>query len=133
MYATTYRGAAAYQQTNVQSRSPLELVVLLYDGALRHLVASREAMVRKDALARRSSLSRAMAIVAELQSTLNITEGGDLARSLDALYAYVIERIVQANMHNDPQPLEEAERLLRPLRDAWSQIAVDLPAAASQR
>ena len=133
MYATIARGAAAYQQTNVQSRSPLELVVLLYDGALRHLVASREAMVRKDALARRSGLSRAMAIVAELQSTLNITEGGDLARSLDALYAYVIERIVQANMHNDPQPLEEAERLLRPLRDAWSQIAVDLPAAASQR
>jgi flagellar protein FliS len=128
MYAQTVRGAAAYQQTNVQSSTPLQLVVLLYDGAIRHLVTSRDAIARKDAHARRASLSKAMAIVAELQSTLNITEGGDVARSLDALYAYVIDRIVKANMDSDPAPLEEAERLLRPLRDAWAQIA-NAPAA----
>lgn len=130
MYGTSLRGAAAYQQTSVQSSSPIQLIVLLYDGALRHLAASREAMIRSDAHGRRHGLSRALAIVAELQSTLNITDGGDIARSLDSLYAYVIERIIQANMGGDPKPLEEAERLLRPLRDAWSAIADGAPAAA---
>ena len=76
---------------------------------------------------RRDGLSRAMAIIAELQSTLNVKEGGEIARSLDSLYVYVLELVVQANLHNDPRPLEEAERLLAPLREAWSQVAAGAP------
>lgn len=127
MYAMSVRGAAAYKQTSVQSSSPLQLVVLLYDGAIRHLTAAREAMGRRDMVARRDGLSRAMAIVAELQSTLNLKEGGDVAKSLDNLYVYILELIVQANLRNDPRPLEEAERLLAPLRDAWAQVASGAP------
>ena len=123
MYAMSSRGAAAYRQTSVQSSSPLQLVVLLYDGAIKHMSAARDAMARRDLVARREGFSRAMAIVAELQSTLNLKEGGEVAQSLDRLYVYVLDLLVQANVRHDPRPLEEAERLLAPLRDAWSQVA----------
>ena len=131
MYATSTRGAAAYRQTSVQSSSPLQLVVLLYDGAIRHLGAARDAMHRRDMVARKEALSRAMAIIAELQSTLNVRDGGDVARSLDNLYVYVLDLIVKANMGNDARPLEEAERLLDPLRDAWAQLASGTPALST--
>ena len=123
MQATYVRGAAAYRQTSVQSSSPLGLVVMLYDGALRHLLAARDASARGDARGRRDGLSKAMAIVAELQSTLNIAEGGEIASSLDSLYTYVMERLVAAGTSGDVRPIEEAEHLLRPLREAWSEIS----------
>ena len=84
MYLTTRSVARSrISQTSVQSSSPLELVVLLYDGALRHLVAAREAIDRQDLITRREALSKALAIVTELQSTLNLEEGGAVAQQLD--------------------------------------------------
>ena len=68
MQQTLARGAQAYIQTQIQSRSPLELVVMLYDGALRFLQQTVDAMERGDLIAKRDSLSRAMAIVTEKTS-----------------------------------------------------------------
>ena len=65
--------------------------MLLYDGALRHLVAAREAIDRQDLITRREALSKALAIVTELQSTLNLEEGGASAQQLDGLYTYMTE------------------------------------------
>ena len=123
MYGQRGRAAGAYQQTQVQSSSPLELVVLLYDGALRHLAAARDAMVQQNLTVRRSSLSRTLAIVTELQTTLNLKDGGTVAESLDSLYTYIIGRLLDANIRHDADAITEVERLMRSLRDAWAQIA----------
>jgi flagellar secretion chaperone FliS len=131
MYATA-RGAAAYRQTHVQSSSPLELVVLLYNGLLKHVVALRDAVESKDLVAKRDHLSRALAILAELQSTLNMAEGGDIAKSLDALYSYATDRLTDFNVRGDRAALDEVERLLTPLRDAWTEIAASRPAAVAR-
>jgi flagellar protein FliS len=122
------RAAAAYRQTAVQSSSPLGLVVLLYDGALKHVVAAREAISVNDLRARRDHLSRTLAIISELQSTLDVEKGGDLARSLDSLYTYVTDRLLDVNVKKDPTALDEVERILASLRGAWAQIAA-APAA----
>jgi flagellar protein FliS len=132
MYAQHVRGATAYRQTSVQSSSPLELVVLLYDGAIRHLVAAREAMGRHDLVARRDAFSKALAIVTELQSTLNLEEGGGVAASLDGLYTYIMGRLVDPAARKDMGTLDEVERLLRSLRDAWAQIAADAVASGAR-
>jgi flagellar protein FliS len=132
MYAQHVRGASAYRQTSVQSSSPLELVVLLYDGALRHVVAAKDAAHRKDLVARREASSKALAIVTELQITLNLEDGGAVATSLDSLYTYMMERLVYATARKDSTALDEVEKLLRSLRDAWAQIAAD-PSAAGHR
>ena len=77
--ATTGRGVQAYQAVHVQSRSPLEPVVMLFAGALRFLQQARDAQARGDVRTRAHGVSRALAIVGELQNTLNMDEGGALA------------------------------------------------------
>ena len=69
------RGAMAYQKVDAQSRSPLELVVMLYDGAIRFLGEALEADARNDHRIRAAPVSKALAIVGELRSTLNLDEG----------------------------------------------------------
>jgi flagellar secretion chaperone FliS len=130
MQQTLARGAQAYIQTQIQSRSPLELVVMLYDGGLRFLQQTVDAMQRGDLVAKRDSLSRAMAIVAELHGMLDLEQGGEVAASLDSLYTYMMERLTTANQQRDPAPVAEVMRLMTSLRDAWSQIAQAPPPAA---
>jgi flagellar secretion chaperone FliS len=123
MTPTMARGAEAYYQTHVQSRSPLELVVMLYDGGLRFLEQAAEAMDNGDMVAKATAMSRSFAILAELQNTLNVGEGGELARQLDALYGYMNDRLVDANTQRSSAPIRDVIRLMQPLRDAWSQVA----------
>ena len=128
------RAAQAYVQTHVQSRSPLELVVMLYDGLLRFIGEAQSALASQDLHGKREAMSRALAILSELQSTLNMEHGGDLAQSLDALYTYINGRLLEGSLQNDPLPLDECARLLRPLREAWSEIAAqDVCAGAHAR
>lgn len=133
MYASMSRGIASYRQTEVQSRTPLELVVMLYDGALRFIGQAREAIVRRDIPARHQAVSRALAIISELQSTLDMKAGGDIAPELDRLYAYVAERLTRASIDQDPGPLDEAIRVLTPLREAWATISSVPGASAGAR
>jgi len=123
--------ATAYRQTETESRTPLELVVMLYDGALRHIAASRAAIARGDAPGATRANSRALAIVSELQNTLDVERGGSIAESLDELYRYVTARLVDASFRRDPAALDEAANLLKPLRDAWSTIAQSQAATAA--
>jgi flagellar protein FliS len=130
MQHTLARGAEAYRQTHVQSRSPLELIVMLYDGALRFLRETEDAMRRGDLIAKRDALSRVFAILSELQSTLNIEQGGETAASLDSLYTYMIHRLTEANLQLQPAPVQEVITLLSGLRDAWATVAQTPPPAA---
>lgn len=117
------KGAQAYLQTQVQSRTPVELVVLLYDGAIKFLGQARDAMAQRDLLAKREAMSRGTAIIQELQHMLNMEAGGEVAERLDALYTYILGRCYDSNTQLDPAGLEESIKLLTPLRDAWSAIA----------
>jgi flagellar protein FliS len=130
MQQTMARGAEAYRQTHVQSRSPLELIVMLYDGALRFTRETVEAMERGDLVAKRDALSKSLAILAELQGTLNLEQGGETAASLDSLYTYMINRLTEANVQRTAAPVHEVIRLLNGLRDAWAQAAQTPPPAA---
>jgi flagellar protein FliS len=120
---TMSRGADVYRRTNVHTRSPLELVVMLYDGALQSLGEARAAIGRKDVPARVKAISHAMAILTELQGTLNVKEGGKIAEELDRLYAYAINRLLDVTTKHDAKGVDDVLKILTPLRDAWSQIA----------
>ena len=120
---TAQRMLSTYRQTEVQSRTPLELVVMLYDGGLAFLHQARAAIERNDIPARREATTRALAVVSQLQSTLNMEAGGDVARQLDELYSWITGRILAATMDNRVEPLDEAARVLAMLRDSWVTIA----------
>lgn len=115
--------AAAYQKVQVTSRSPLELVVMLYDGALVALEQARAALKAGDLAAKRDAMSRAFAILGELQNSLDLEAGGEVGARLDALYTYLGERLTAANATCDAAPLAEAIHLLSVVREGWVAIA----------
>ena len=125
------RGADAYRRVEAESRSPIELVVMLYDGALRFVADARDAHQQQDLVRRGRALSRAMAIVAELQNTLNLRDGGAIGIELDRLYTYITSRLVAVNATGDAAALDEITKLLLPLRDAWAQITPGTPKGAA--
>jgi flagellar protein FliS len=117
------RGAEAYRRVTADTRSPMELVVMLYDGAIRFVGEARDAADRNDIAKRTRAVSRALAIVTELQNTLRLEDGGDVARELDRLYDYLTARLLDSNIKRDRKALDEVHRLLSTVRDGWAQAA----------
>jgi flagellar protein FliS len=115
--------ANQYLNTQVRSSTPLELVVLLYDAALRHAVAARDAMVRRDISTRRAAMSKLMAVVGELQHTLDLERGGAVARQLDDLYSWALTQLLDATVHQDARRIDDVHRVLTILREGWATIA----------
>jgi len=127
MYAPPHRGAAAYQQTQVQCGTPVELVVKLYDAAVTNMVKARDSLARGDLRGKRDAVSRTLAVLSELQATLDMKRGGEIAQSLDGLYTYIAGRVVDFNATRNAASLEEAHRLMSTLREGWQQIATAKP------
>ena len=121
MYGAT--AASQYLGIQVESSTPLERVVLLYDAAVRWVGTARDAMDRKDIPTRREAVSRAMAIVGELQQSLDMDRGGATAAELDRLYTWMTEQLTDAVIRQDARPLADVERHLVTLGDAWRTIA----------
>ena len=128
---TAARGANQYKQTQVKSSTPLELVVMLYDAALQSGATARDAMARRDVPARKAALSRMLAIIAELQNTLDLERGGKIATDLDNLYAWAASRLLDATVQQHVRPIDDVIRVFEPLRDAWRTIATQPPAAVN--
>jgi flagellar secretion chaperone FliS len=117
------RGADAYRRTEAQSATPLQLVVMLYDGALRFLAEARSAQQAGDIATRARAVRKVSAIIAECQSTLNLETGGAVAVKLDGLYTYISARLIDITVKKDATAIDEVARLVATLREAWSQAA----------
>ncbi|MDA8129110.1 MAG: flagellar export chaperone FliS [Betaproteobacteria bacterium] len=111
-------------ETGVLAASPVQLIVMLYEGAE---LAVRKAIrhIGEGDLAKKSAaISQASAIVLDgLRAALDLKHGGDIALQLDALYDYMNKRLMLAHLNNQTAPLEEVLGLLRELHDAWLQVA----------
>lgn len=115
-------------ETSVSTASSHQLVTLLYDGFFDAISQARGAMRSKDVETKAKALSRAIAIVDEgLKACLDMSQGGEIANNLNALYGYITLRITQANLHNDEAPLQECVNLMTPLREAWIAIGQQVP------
>lgn len=129
--------ARAYQAQSVLTASPGQLVLMLYDGALKFLALAKDGFSQPESNPRRFeqinvNLQKAQNIIAELQATLNRDAGGDLAVTLDRLYDYYARRLFEANVKKRVEPLVEVERFLKELRDAWAEMLKKEEAARVQ-
>lgn len=137
MVATGY--ARTYRTNAVLTASPGQLVLMLYDGALKALNLAKEAFaLPADDFRRIESINthllKAQAILNELQSGLNMEAGGEFARTMHRLYDYHNRRLFEANLRKEIEPVIEVERLVRELRDAWAQMLSQQPdAGAAER
>jgi flagellar protein FliS len=134
MFGTMQRGVNAYAkvglETSVVSASPHKLIVMLFDGALVAVLSALSHMKAHEIPQKGAAISKAIDIINNgLRASLDKKAGGEIAVSLDALYGYMNERLLLANLNNAPGMLEEVHTLLTDLRSAWCEIG-DKPAVA---
>lgn len=129
-------GSQAYAQvgleSSVMSASPHQLIVLLFDGARSALVRARILLQQNDIVGKGYALSKAIDIITNgLKAGLDIEKGGELAENLAALYDYMVQCLMIANLHNDAKVIDEVETLLNSISDAWRQIGPTAQAVQS--
>ena len=124
------------------SASPHQLVLLLFDGAIDAIADARMRMNMGDIPGKGKAIGRASRIIGEgLLPALDMERGGQIAVNLRSLYEYMMKRLVEANLHNQPELLGEVMSLLYELRGAWAQIgqrnapvpATSMPAPRQER
>lgn len=119
--------------TAVEAASPHKLILMLYDGLLRHLRLSKAYMQKGDLAAKATSLSKAISIIDQgLRAALNDDQGGDIAKHLRALYDYSERQLVYANSRNDAAKIDEVIALIEPLRTAWHGIGSEVTQPAAR-
>ena len=122
-------GYQAYHHNAVATAAPEQLVVMLFDGALRfsrRAIAAYEAGQRPQAT---QAIGRVTSIVNELNATLDLEAGGDIARNLRSIYGFVNRHLVEAVREADPNRVLQAAQLLAELREAFSEASKEVRAA----
>ena len=112
----------AYERTQVNTADQRQLIVMLYDGAIRFLQKADKLIEARDVEGAHGNLLRARQIVNELLSTLRPEKAGAIGENLKRLYVYMFNRLVEANLTKDREIVREVERLLVTLRDGWNGI-----------
>ncbi|RMF85993.1 MAG: flagellar export chaperone FliS [Nitrospirae bacterium] len=112
-------GYQQYRTTQTETADSGELLLMLYDGAIRFVRRAAEAIEAGDVRAKCEAIARAFAIVAELHATLDFEADEELTANLSALYLFVLESLAQANAAGDRGRLETVEAVLTTLREGW--------------
>jgi flagellar secretion chaperone FliS len=110
-------------ETGVLAASPNKLIVMLYEGAILACHSAITQMQQKNIQQKGVLISKAIIIIESgLRVSLDKKAGGEIAESLDALYAYMSQRLAMANIRNQPELVLEVIQLLTELKSAWEEI-----------
>lgn len=112
----------AYQKAQVNTVDQRKLIVMLYDGAIRFLTAAMEKLNAGDSFEAHNNLIKGKSIIAELLASLNMEQGGEIAKNLQRLYSYMFNELIDANLNKDGKRIEHVLHLLRELRVGWQGI-----------
>ncbi len=111
-----------YKEMQIKTASPLQLVVMLYDGALKFMKMAKIAMDKNNVEKQNELLCRAQDIITELNVTLDMEKGGEVAKNLRMLYNYMNRRLVEANIENNKEKVDEVIKLMTTLREGWAEL-----------
>lgn len=115
-------GNSAYLESRILSADPVELIAILYEHAILSVQEAREHLAKKEIAKRARRISKAIAIVSELDASLDHSIGGEMSRNLARLYQYMRERLTAANIQQADAPLAEVETLLNTLAEGWEGV-----------
>jgi flagellar protein FliS len=123
------KGINAYKKGNLKqdiaTADPHRLTLMLMQGALDRMAYAKGCMERKDFAGKSEHLSRVSAILLNLRDTLDLDIGGEVAQNLYALYEFMVQRLLDANVQNSLQIMDEVINLLLPIKTAWASIPED--------
>lgn len=133
MYSPAQHPATkAYQQIDTRSRiedaSPHRLIQLMMERALAKIGLARTQLTEGKVAEKGNNISDAISIINGLQASLNHKADQRMSDNFDALYAYMMRRLLEANLKNDESILDEVAGLLRELKEAWDAIADEVEA-----
>jgi flagellar secretion chaperone FliS len=109
-----------YQTNSVNTASPGELTLMLYNGCLKFIHLAKKAIEDKNIEIKNTNIQKAQNIVSELMVTLNIDS--QVSKNMLSLYDYLNRRLMEANVKNDISILEEVEEFVVEFRDTWKQV-----------
>lgn len=115
---------AVYQENAVNTQSQSRLIVMLYEGAIKFLRQAQQSITANDIPGRNRSISKARDIIFELNSSLNMEQGGRIALNLRSLYNFIWRYLGDANLKSDPRMLDKVIGMLDDLAGAWHKISV---------
>lgn len=128
MHGNSRQFAEQYRKVGISSSAteadPHKLVAMLLAGAAERLRRAATSMAAGDPALKGKAIGEVCAIVGHLNGSLDHEAGGDIAGNLSALYDYIIQRLTDANLHNDPAALQEAQDVVADIESAWNAIPV---------
>lgn len=118
--------AKAYQAAAIKTATPGQLVLVLFDGALRFMATAMSGFRESDLPTKiqviHTNLIKAQRILRELQASLDMEKGDEFSQRMSALYDFMIAQLTEANIAKKPEPIHIVQNLLGQIRDAWAQV-----------
>ncbi len=112
-----------YKNNQVITASPEQILIMLYDGAIRFVRQAKLAIEEGRIADKAKAISKAVAIITEFSNTLDHEIGGEIATDLSRLYDFMIRELTAVNVRNELQRLEPVEKVLLELREAFAGAA----------
>lgn len=110
----------AYQKNKFDTASPGELTLMLYNGCLKFIKLSKEAISNNQVETRNVNLIKAQNVIRELMVTLKVET--EVGKNMLQMYDYILHHLTEANINNDIKALEEAEQYVIQFRDTWKEV-----------
>ena len=126
MYQNAY---SAYQKNNVSTASQGRLVVLLYEGAVKHLTSALSLFEADEKIKPQNieqfalHIQKTQAIITELQVSLDMEKGGDIARNLMSLYVFFNEELMNASINHNKTKIQFVQKMMTELTESWRTVA----------
>ncbi len=111
---------AQYKNSKILTASPAELTLMLYEGAIKFCNIAIEGIGEKDIPKAHNNIVKAQRIIDHLRITLDMRY--PVAKDFENIYSYLSRRLTEANIHKDPEILEEVNTHLRSVRDTWKEV-----------
>ncbi len=122
-----------YRETQVVSASREQILLMLYEGAIKFTKLALKANEDKKIAEKCTHLGRAYDIVVELNNTLDHKVGGEISERLEQLYMFITDQYTKANISGDSQPLKDALKILETLYGGWKGAVEKLKADSQQK
>ena len=110
---------------NVADADPHQLIKIIFKHILANIAIASGAISRNEIENKGKCLTKAIALVGELQDSLDMEQGGEISTGLFDLYDYIVRCLVQANLDNDCDKLDEVKSLITEVKEGWDSIPVE--------
>jgi flagellar protein FliS len=118
--------ANSYKNSAIKTASPGQIILMLYDGALKFMQQAEDGFAMENLRERNETINnhliKAQNVLAELQSSLDMKTGGKFSETMSNIYDFMIRQLQDANLNKNAAPIKIVRKLLKEIRDAWEEM-----------